>query len=108
MRNAEVGTRNKGATLLELIVVVAIIGLVFGVSGLALSSLRIPRESMRITALRTARATAIRTGRPVRAVFPGDIPGNRSLLPAPLFLPDGRALGPAAEPLTGTPVNAPK
>src|SRR5213593_3405545 len=108
MRNAEVGTRNKGATLLELIVVVAIIGLVFGVSGLAFSSLRLPRETMGITALRTARATAIRTGRPVRAVLPSDTAGYRSRLPAPLFLPDGRALGPAADPLTGAPLDAPK
>jgi type II secretory pathway pseudopilin PulG len=95
-------------TLVEALVVIALLGLIFGVSGLAFSSLRLPHESTRITALKTARAAAIRTGRPVRAVLPGDSGGYRSPLPAPLFLPDGRALGPAAEPLTGTPVNAPK
>jgi prepilin-type N-terminal cleavage/methylation domain-containing protein len=95
-------------TLVEVLVVIALLGLIFGLSGLAFSSLRLPRESIRITALRTARAAAIRTGRPVRAVLPGDSGGYRSPLPAPLFLPDGRALGPTANPLTGAPLDAPK
>src|SRR5437016_7072745 len=102
MRNATAGTRNRGATLVELIVVVAIIGLVFGVSGLALSSLRAPRESAGTAALRHARTEAIRTGQPVRAMMTG----TQHL--APLFLPDGRAIGPGADLLTGVPLDAPK
>ncbi len=97
-----------GFTLVEVLVVIAILGLIFGVSGLAFSSLRLPRESMRIAALRAARATAIRTGRPVRAVLPRDTAAYRSPLPAPLFLPDGRAVGPAVDPLTGAPLDAPQ
>jgi len=100
--------RLVGFTLVEVLVVIALLGLIFGVSGLAFSSLRLPRESMRIAALRTARGIAIRSGRPVRAVLPGDNAGYRSPLPAPLFLPDGRAVGPAADPLTGAPLDAPK
>jgi Tfp pilus assembly protein FimT len=86
----------------ELIVVVAIIGLVFGVSGLALSSLRAPRASAGTAALRQARTEAIRTGQPVRAAMTG----TQHL--APLFLPDGRAIGPGADLLTGAPLDAPQ
>ncbi|OLD39482.1 MAG: hypothetical protein AUI57_03160 [Candidatus Rokubacteria bacterium 13_1_40CM_2_68_8] len=102
MRNAELGARNRGVTLVELIVVVAIIGLVFGVTGLAFSSLRAPRESAWAAALRQARTEAIHNGRPVRAVTTG------TQHVAPLFLPDGRAIGRGADPLTGAPVDAPK
>src|SRR5260370_26830824 len=77
-----------GVTLVELLVVIAIVGLVFGVSGLAFTSLRAPRESVWVRALRRAREEAIRSGRPVRAVVPS-APQR-----APLFLPDGRAIGP--------------
>ena len=97
-----------GFTLVEVLVVIAILTLVCGVSGLAFSSLRVPRDSARLLALRTARSAAIRTGRPVRAVLPDDTGGYRSPLPAPLFLPDGRAVGPAADPLTGAPLDASK
>ena len=93
----------EGFTLVEVIVVVAILGLVFGVSGLAFSGLRLPRESARVVVLRKTRAAAILGGRPVHAVLPLDSGGNRSQLPAPLFLPDGRAIGPGADPLTGAP-----
>ena len=54
-----------GFTLLEVIVVLAVMGLALGMSGLALASLKAPRESERIRELRQARAEAIRTGRPV-------------------------------------------
>ena len=88
---------------MELIVVVAILGLVFGVSGLAFTALRAPRESAWIVALRRARDQAIVTGVPVRATSP--LPPSAAFdrpLP-PLFLPDGRAIGPGADPLTGAP-----
>ena len=94
--------RNEGSTLVEVIVVMAIIGLLFGVSGLALSSLRAPRESARTAALRHARTEAIRTGQPVRALMTG------ITHLAPLFLPDGRAIGPGADLLTGASLDGPK
>jgi prepilin-type N-terminal cleavage/methylation domain-containing protein len=75
-------------TLLELLVVLAVLGLVLGVSGLGLASLREPGESAALTEIRRARAEAIRSGVPVRS---GSV----------LFLPDGRAIGPTVDPLTG-------
>jgi len=100
--------RNGGVTLVELIVVVAIVGLVFTVTGLAFSTLQTPRDAAWIRELRRARAAAIQGGRPVRALSRTDSGGYRSPLPAPLFLPDGRAVGPAADPLTGAPLNDPQ
>jgi prepilin-type N-terminal cleavage/methylation domain-containing protein len=91
-----------GYTLVEVIVVLAILGLAAGISGLALASLKTPRESQRVRVLREARNQAIRSGRPVRAVFDG------SLLTGPLFLPDGRAVGPNVDPLTGAPHVSPR
>jgi prepilin-type N-terminal cleavage/methylation domain-containing protein len=90
------GTRD-GYTIIEVIVVLAILGLVLGISGLALASLKAPREAQLVRVLREARSQAIRSGRPVRAVF------DHSPLPAPLFLPDGRAIGPGVDPFTGAP-----
>jgi prepilin-type N-terminal cleavage/methylation domain-containing protein len=88
---------HRGFTLVELIVVIAIIGFMALISGLAVASLTVPRESEQIAGWRRARAAAIETGTPVRA-------GSRSPLTAHLlFLPDGRALGPGVDPLTGTP-----
>ena len=101
------GARLAGLTLVEVMVVIAILGLIVGVSGLAFSSLRAPRQSGWSAALRRARAQAIQTGRPVRTVVPTDTARYRSPLPAPLFLPDGRAVGPGADPLTGAPLDAP-
>jgi prepilin-type N-terminal cleavage/methylation domain-containing protein len=97
-----------GVTLVELLVVIVILGLMFAVSGLAFSSWRVERGSSWVLALRQARAAAIRTGRPVRVEIPAATVGNPSPLPAPLFLPDGRAIGPGADPLTGAPLDAPK
>jgi len=89
--------RSRGVTLVELLVVLALLGLVLGVSGLALASLREPRESDALRELARARAQAIRTGVPARAST------TISHLPSPLFLPDGRAIGPNVDPLTGAP-----
>ena len=94
----------QGFTLLEVIVVVAILGLVFGMSGVALASLRAPRASARVMALRKARAVAILGGRPARAIL--DSGGFRSPFVTPLFLPDGRAVGDGVNPLTGAPLDS--
>ena len=80
----------RGVTLLELLVVLTTLGLLLAVSGLSIASLRIPRESERLLELRHARSEAIQSGVPHTAH------GVR-------FLPDGRAIGPSADPLTGAP-----
>ena len=80
----------NGFTLVEVIVVLAVIGIVLAVSGLALASLEAPPESEFVRELRSARAEAIRAGAPRTAH------GVR-------FLPDGRAIGPGVDPLTGAP-----
>jgi len=89
--------RRSGVTLVELLVVMTILGLVFGVTGLAIVSLRAPRESKVILAMRAARVEAIRSGKPVRLSFDS---------PTVLFLPDGRAIGLGLDPLTGAPLAA--
>jgi prepilin-type N-terminal cleavage/methylation domain-containing protein len=80
--------RTPGITLLEMLVVLTVLGIVLGVSGLAIESLRVPRESQESLDLRRARAEAIHSGAPRTAR------GVR-------FLPDGRAIGPGVNPLTG-------
>ena len=80
-----------GITLLEMLVVLSVLGIVLGVSGLALGSLRVPRESAELADLRRARAEAIQSGVPRTAH------GVR-------FLSDGRAIGPGLDPLTGAPL----
>lgn len=79
---------SPGVTLVELLVVLALLGLVLGVSGLALASLREPAESAEVEGLRRARAEAIKNGEPVAR-------------DSVLFLPDGRAVGAQVDPLTG-------
>jgi len=93
----------RGFTLLEVIVVVAILGLIAGVSGLAFVTLRAPRQSELVHELSRARAEAIQTGRPVVS---GSNRAPRT--PHVLFLPDGRAVGLGADPLTGAPLDAKK
>jgi prepilin-type N-terminal cleavage/methylation domain-containing protein len=80
----------QGVTLLELLVVLTVLGLVLGVTGLAFESLRTPRESQQIVDLKRARAEAVHSGAPRTAH------GVR-------FLPDGRAIGPGVNALTGEP-----
>ena len=80
----------RGVTMLELLVVLTILGLLLGVSGLALTTLKQPRESALMVELRQARAEAIHTG----------IPRTTHHV---RFLPDGRAIGVGVDPLTGLP-----
>ena len=79
-----------GVTIVEVMVVLAVLGLTVGIGGAALGSLDPTRESKALAALRRARAEAIRTGRPVRTA-------------AALFFPDGTARGPEVDLLTGGP-----
>lgn len=79
-----------GVTLLELLVVLTVLGLILGATGLAIGSLKISRESQEQIDIRTARALAIHTG------APRTVRGAR-------FLPDGRVIGAPADPLTGLP-----
>jgi len=81
----------QGITLLEMLVVLTVLGLVLGVSGLAIESLRMPRESQELRDLRRARAEAIQSGAPRMAH-------------SVRFLPDGRAIGPGVNALTGDPL----
>ncbi len=83
--------RAPGITLLEMLVVLTVLGVVLGVTGLAIESLRVPRESQELRDLRRARAEAIHSGAPRTAH------GVR-------FLPDGRAIGPGVNSLTGEPL----
>ncbi len=83
--------RAQGVTLLELLVVLAIIGVILSVTGLALSSLKQPRESQVVAELRRARADAIHSG-------------ARRTAHGALFLPDGRAIGLGVNSLTGVPL----
>jgi len=91
MRASCVVRRTSGVTLLEMLVVLTVLGLVLGVTGLAIESLRPPRESEQVVDLKRARAQAVHSGVPRTAH------GVR-------FLPDGRAIGPGANGLTGEPL----
>lgn len=76
--------------MLELLVVLTVLGVMLGITGLAIASLKAAHESDEILALRRARAEAIHSGasRTTHGVR---------------FLPDGRAIGPTVDPLTGSP-----
>ena len=83
-----------GMTLVELTVVLLILSLLTGLSGLAVGRLRMSPVDPRETALRRARMEAIRSGAAV---------GVRDSSSPVLFLPDGRAIGAGVDPLTGEP-----
>ena len=87
----------RGFSLLEVMVVIVILGLIMGMSGMAFVSLRAPPESDEARELHRARREAIQKGRPVVTVV--SRPPRTTHL---LFLPDGRAIGDRADPLTGT------
>jgi len=80
----------RGITLFELLIVLTVLGLILAVSGLAVGSLQVPRESARVIALRHARAAAIHSG-------------ARRTAHGALFLPDGRVIGAGVDQLTGVP-----
>lgn len=96
----------RGVTLVELLVVLVLLGLLFTMSGVAMASLGIPRQSVWLHVLDSTRAQAIRSGVPVVAYADSTVlrtAGSRPVAPV-LFLPDGRAAGPGVDPLTGAPL----
>lgn len=87
----------RGITLLELIVTLVVIGIALGIGSVAMRRGREPALTPADSVLHAARGRAIREGRIVRVAIP-------SLAGEPkqyLFLPDGRAVGPGLDPLTG-------
>lgn len=83
-----------GITLVEMIVVMLLLSLLAGISGLAIGRYRPGSEDALSTTAR-ARDSAIRWGKAVRL-------SADSLRPM-LFLPDGRVVGGGFDPLTGAP-----
>ncbi len=92
MREGERNGEKSGVTLIELLVVLVLLGLMSGLSLLALPALRPSPMAAELERARQARARAIQTGLDVVAVF--DTVHVR-------FLPDGRVLGGPVDPLTG-------
>jgi prepilin-type N-terminal cleavage/methylation domain-containing protein len=85
----------RGSTLIELVVVLAILGLLLGVSALGLWSLRHTPEDERLARIASARREALQRG---SVVTIGADDSGRVLR----FLPDGRAIGNEVDPLTGS------
>jgi Tfp pilus assembly protein FimT len=83
----------RGITLVEMLVVLILLGLVGGMSVLAVGRLRRPDEPERIARWHRARAAAIRSGQPVA------VAGDSGTVVR--FLPDGRVIGKGVDPLTG-------
>ena len=79
-----------GFTLIEVVVSLAVFALILGVTALGFASLRQPSQSAALRQMTLSRDSAVRTG----TVVVGE---------GFLFLPDGRAIGPGVDPLTGTP-----
>ena len=100
--------RRRGVTLVELLVVLTIVGLISGVSGLALAGLRSPRATLWAGSLREARARAIERGVAIRVtVDTASQATERGHAPLTvLFLPDGRVVGAGVDPFTGALVRA--
>ncbi len=86
-----------GATLLELLVALVIVGVMAGLGALSVLSLRPGPRGAALDSMASARHRAIREARPVVLRD-----GTRQLR----FLPDGRVLGGGVDPLTGVPQDA--
>ena len=87
------GASSRGVTLIEMMVNLVIVGLLTGAAAAVLGTLRQPELEVWKAEVLRARDSAIRSGRPVLVSTDS---GYRALL-----LPDGRAVGPGLEPLTG-------
>lgn len=86
----------RGVTLIELVVSLAILSLVLGISAVTLASLRPPRESEERRLVEHARAEAILSGRPII----GSGPLSKDTAHR-LFLPDGRVVAQGFDLITG-------
>jgi prepilin-type N-terminal cleavage/methylation domain-containing protein len=99
-----------GVTLIELIVVIALLAVASTVSVVALRRARPPsvREAA-IAHVMSARDSALLTGRRVSIALEDSVAGVLRSLPATAY-PDGRVIADAVlgiDPLTGRPANAP-
>jgi prepilin-type N-terminal cleavage/methylation domain-containing protein len=104
-------TARRGVTLIELIVVIAILGVMAGVATLGLRTVRKTDQVDVATALISAtRDSALRTGRPATTAIPAAaLPSGIAVLVT--ALPDGRVIAPRAlgiDALSGRPVHAPR
>lgn len=92
-------------TLLEVVVTLVLLGLILGVSAVALASLRVPASSVIARTLAVARDSAIQTGVAVVVTVPPADSGIGIAKRAEhvFFLPDGRAVGASLDMLTGRP-----
>ncbi len=86
----------RGLSLVELLVVLAIMGLLAGVTALAVPPRR--QADLAGRSIERARLTAIRTGQVVELTVDSVGADGPSLLE---FLPDGRVLGSGIDPWTG-------
>lgn len=96
--------RESGVTLVELVLVLALLGMLLGLSGAALAARRPTSDETRRAALREARAAAVRGGVAQERWLA--LPGPDATPVHLRFLPDGRVLGPGVEPWTGQPLQA--
>jgi prepilin-type N-terminal cleavage/methylation domain-containing protein len=86
----------RGMTLIELLVTLAVMGVLAGTAAFAFRPSALPA----VDPLADGRTAAIREGRP-RVVISRDTTSLPRRITRVLFLPDGRALGPGRDPLTG-------
>ena len=88
----------RGVTLVELLVVLVLLGVMAGVSAVAVGSLRPPAGWRQAQELARTRAEAIRTGRALTVTTESSATVR--------FLPDGRAIGQGVDLLTGEVLDA--
>ena len=88
----------SGTTLVELIVALAVLGILLGVSTAALGAIHRDTPSHQDSVLATARVKALHEGVAVRVDLPDS--SGRAMVSV-LLLPDGRVVGQGLDPLTG-------
>ncbi|MFL5493502.1 MAG: Tfp pilus assembly protein FimT/FimU [Gemmatimonadales bacterium] len=87
----------RGATLVELMVTLLLIGVLTGLGAATLGARRPTQRSLRDQAFDRGRLDAARSGRAVRVTAAGS---------EAYFLPDGRAVGAGLDYLTGEVIDA--